>query len=67
MAEFTQINANKTKGAKVATDEINGIVHQRVKNQYGGDGTAIDVSEYNRFPVALPAGLTEHDSRQFSK
>lgn len=49
-----------TGGANVASDEIAGIHHQRVKVQYGLDGSATDVSASNPLPVvqtgALPAG-----------
>lgn len=39
-------------GASVATDEIAGVHYQRVKNVWGADGTATDVSEANPMPVA---------------
>lgn len=38
-------------GATLATDEIGGIHHQRVKAEYGLDGVATDVSHTNPFPV----------------
>jgi hypothetical protein len=46
-----QINLSKTAGAKVATDSIDSIQYQRVKINYGEDGTAIDVSQFKPLPV----------------
>lgn len=40
-------------GATLATDEIAGKHHQRVKVQYGLDGAAIDVSHTNPLPSML--------------
>lgn len=37
----------------VAADDIGGIKHQRVKVEFGADGTASDVSNANGLPVAL--------------
>jgi hypothetical protein len=42
-------------GAVFASDDIGGIQYPRVKNTYGDDGTAIDVSATNPMPVGLPA------------
>ena len=39
-------------GATVAADEIDGVLHQRVKIGVGGDGVAVDVSQENPMPVA---------------
>ena len=39
-------------GATVAADEINGVLHQRVKIGVGDDGTAQDVSKANPLPAA---------------
>jgi hypothetical protein len=55
MADNVQINLSKTAGAKVATDGVGGIQHQRVKIEYGGDGTATDVSQINPLPVIQTA------------
>lgn len=37
--------------AAVATDEIGGVHHQRIKIQHGADGTATDVSSASPLPV----------------
>jgi len=46
-------------GATVAADEIAGVMHQRVKVQYGADGAATDVSDANPLPVD---GGVAHDA-----
>lgn len=38
-------------GATVAADEIDGVLHQRVKIGVGADGSAVDVSDANPLPV----------------
>ena len=38
-------------GATVASDEISGAHHQRIKIQYGTDGSATDVSDSNPLPI----------------
>lgn len=38
-------------GATVAADEIAGVLHQRVKIEFGEDGSATDVSPANPLPV----------------
>ena len=68
MADNTTLNPG-TGGDDIATDDIGGVKHQRVKVQYGDDGAATDVSDTNPLPVddaggsltvdvgtALPAG-----------
>lgn len=52
MADNTRID-NGTTGDTIATDEIAGVKHQRVKVQYGADGSATDVSEDNPLPVEV--------------
>jgi hypothetical protein len=42
-------------GASIAGDEISGVVHQRVKVQYGDDGSATDVSASNPLPTTVSA------------
>lgn len=42
-------------GASLATDDIGGVHHQRVKVQFGADGTATDVSSAAPLPVDLGA------------
>jgi hypothetical protein len=44
-------------GTTVAADEIAGIKHQRVKVQFGADGSATDASAADPLPVTLPAGI----------
>lgn len=51
MADNTQLNARETEGDTIATDDIGGIKHQRVKVQYGPDGSATDVSLVSPLPV----------------
>lgn len=51
MADNTQMSADDN----IATDDIAGVKHQRVKVQYGADGSATDVSSSNPMPVALQA------------
>jgi hypothetical protein len=51
MVDNVQINKSKTAGAKVATDDIGGVQYQRVKVNYGMDGSATDVSKFNPMPV----------------
>jgi len=40
-------------GATVAADEIEGVLHQRVKLGIGDDGVAVDVSATNPMPVSV--------------
>lgn len=59
MADNTTINS-MAGGDVVASDEISGVKHQRVKVEWGADGAANDTSAANPMPVvqtgALPAG-----------
>ena len=50
MADNTVLNTG-TGGDTIATDDISGVKHQRVKIQYGVDGSATDVSETNPLPI----------------
>lgn len=50
MADNTALNAG-TGGDTIATDDIAGVKHQRVKIQYGDDGAATDVSDTNPLPI----------------
>lgn len=50
MADNVELNAG-SGGATVAADEIAGVQHQRVKIQYGVDGSATDVSDSNPLPI----------------
>ena len=46
-------------GAKLATDEIDGVHHPLSKLEFGADGTATPVSEGNPLPVAGPVTNAE--------
>lgn len=52
MADNTQLNqAAAPLGDIIATDDIGGIKHQRVKIEVGADGTAQDVADGRPMPV----------------
>lgn len=53
MADNTQLNENSTPGDIIATDDIGGVKHQRVKVQYGPDGSATDVTATTPLPVTV--------------
>lgn len=46
-------------GVKIAADEIDSVLHQRVKVQFGADGSATDVSGSDPMPVAVSGVSTE--------
>lgn len=50
MADNVTLNSG-SGGATLATDDIAGVQHQRVKIQYGVDGSATDVSDTNPLPI----------------
>ncbi|MEE8382234.1 MAG: hypothetical protein V3R78_10230 [Thermodesulfobacteriota bacterium] len=50
MADNTTINSG-VGGDVIATDDIGGVKHQRVKVQHGVDGSATDVSSASPLPV----------------
>ena len=50
MADNVTLNAG-SGGSVLATDEISSVHHQRVKMQYGVDGSATDVSATNPLPI----------------
>ena len=50
MADNTELNTG-SGGDTIATDDIAGVKHQRVKIEYGADGSATDVSDANPLPV----------------
>ena len=52
MADNTVLNAG-AGGDTLATDDIAGIKHQRVKIEHGADGAASDVSTASPLPVSL--------------
>lgn len=51
-------NTLQTGTDTIATDDIGGVKHQRVKVEYGADGSATDVSSTNPLPVMMPDLLT---------
>lgn len=54
MTDNVIVSANIGTGATVATDDINGVQHQRVKLTLGADGVSDgDVSATNPMPVAI--------------
>lgn len=55
MADNTTLNPG-TGGDVIASDDISGVKHQRIKIEYGEDGSATDVSTVNPLPVS--ASLT---------
>ena len=61
MADNVTLNAG-TGGATLATDDIAGVMHQRVKVQYGIDGSATDVSDTNPMPVDDAGGSLTVDN-----
>lgn len=56
MADNTTLNIG-TGGDVIATDDIGGVKHQRVKVEFGVDGVASDVSAANPLPVVITDGV----------
>lgn len=52
MADNTTLNT-MTGGDVIASDDIGGVKHQRVKVEFGVDGAATDASATNPFPITL--------------
>lgn len=61
MADNTELNSG-SGGDTIATDDISGVKHQRVKVQYGADGSATDVSDSNPLPVDDAGGSLTVDN-----
>ena len=61
MADNTTLNEG-SGGDVIATDDINGVKHQRVKIEYGNDGSATDVSDANPLPVDDAGGSLTVDN-----
>lgn len=57
MADNTRINSITTSGDLVATDDIGGVKHQRVKIEFGGDGTATEVTTATALPISVENAL----------
>ena len=60
MADNTELTAG-SGGDTIATDDIAGVKHQRVKIQYGDDGSATDVSDTNPLPIDDAGGSLSVD------
>lgn len=56
MADNVAITAGA--GTSVATDDIGGIQHQRIKVGFGVDGTYADISDSNPMPVTVAESAT---------
>ena len=63
MADNTVLNTG-AGGDTIASDDIAGIKHQRVKVEFGADGSATDVSSTNPLPVDN-SGVTQPVSGTF--
>jgi hypothetical protein len=61
MADNTTLNTG-SGGDTIATDDIGGVKHQRVKIQYGTDGAATDVSDSNPLPIDDAGGSLTVDN-----
>lgn len=51
MADNVQLNSPTTSGAVIASDDISGVQHQLVKQEFGTDGNATMVSASDPLPV----------------
>lgn len=60
MADNTVLSVG-TGGDTIASDDISGVKHQRVKVEFGVDGSATDVSASDPLPTAA-AGTIAHDA-----
>ena len=61
MADNVTLNSG-SGGDSVAADDISGVKHQRVKVQYGADGSATDVSDSNPLPIDDAGGSLTVDN-----
>lgn len=61
MADNTTLDTG-SGGDVIATDDIAGVKHQRVKVQYGVDGAATDVSDSNPLPIDDAGGSLTVDN-----
>lgn len=54
-------NVSITQGAgtTIAADDVGGVLFQRVKNVFGADGVATDVSSANPLPVSVVGSVRE--------
>ena len=56
MADNTVTNPG-SGGDTIATDDVSGVKHQRVKVEFGTDGVATDVSASNPLPMTRAADM----------
>lgn len=61
MADNVTLNSG-SGGSTVATDDIGGVHHQRVKIQHGADGSATDVSSASPLPINDASGSLTVDA-----
>lgn len=66
MADNDQIELQDGQLTDVASDDIAGVKHPRVKVEWGADGVAQDVSAANPLPVRLSDGTTQSSVRDLS-
>lgn len=65
MADNTVLNTG-SGGDTIASDDIGGVKHQRVKIEYGVDGAAVDVSDTNPLPIDDAGGSLTVDATEFT-
>ena len=65
MADNITLNSG-SGGSVVAADDISSVYHQRVKIEYGVDGSATDVSDTNPLPVDDAGGSLTVDNAALS-
>jgi len=51
------ISITQGSGTNIATDDVSGVQHQLIKNEYGDDGSATMVSDTNPFPTRPRMGV----------
>lgn len=61
MADNITLNPG-TLGDTVAADDVSGVKHQRVKMEFGADGSATDVSDANPLPIHIEEQHTNIES-----
>lgn len=59
MADNVQLNQPTTSGATIATDDIGGVQHQLIKQEFGVDGVATMVSAADPLPTTDAAVLAK--------
>lgn len=59
MADNVQLNVPTTSGATIATDDIGGVQHQLIKQEFGVDGVATMVSAADPLPTTDAAVLAK--------